>query len=150
RDEWEFWTSEPNLSRMDRTWASFAQKNLLNLQDRFELIEDEQEVFTGINAVPAPGHTPGHGVLFIASAGEELITLGDAAGHPIHLEHPEWHILSDQVPEEAMDTRRRLLERASSKNALLFGYHFPFPGLGRALKKQKGWDWEPIGGKEMR
>ena len=73
------------------------------------------------------------------------MTLGDTAGHPIHLEHPEWHILSDLIPEEAMSTRRRLLERASANDALLFGYHFPFPGLGRAFKKEKGWNWQPAG-----
>ncbi len=144
RDEWEFWTSETVLAQQDITWAAFARKNLPPLKDRIEFVNKEQEVIPGITAVPAPGHTPGHMAILISSENEQLLTIGDAAGHPIHCIHPEWSIASDTIPDLAITTRRRLFDRAAKDNALLHGYHFPFPGIGRIIEKGDHWQWEPI------
>ncbi len=144
RDEWEFWTSEIVLAAQDITWAAFARKNLPPLKDRIVLIEREQEVIPGIMGVPAPGHTPGHMAVLISSENEQLLTIGDAAGHPIHCIHPEWSIASDAMPDLAITTRCRLFDRAATDKALLHGYHFPFPGIGRIVAKGATWQWEPV------
>jgi glyoxylase-like metal-dependent hydrolase (beta-lactamase superfamily II) len=148
KGEWDFWTSEQAEQRLDEhvreLLLKFACENLPPIQGQVELFDRETEIVPGIRAVAAPGHTPGHMALEISSEGEQLLCISDAALHPIHLEHPEWHAAVDFDPKQAVATRRRLLDRAASRKALVLAFHFPFPGLGRAVQKGEGWQWQPI------
>jgi glyoxylase-like metal-dependent hydrolase (beta-lactamase superfamily II) len=145
RTEWNYWTSETNLARVPEMRARFARENLPPLQDRFDLIEREEEIRPGIWAISAPGHSPGHMVLEISSAGKTLFFLADAALHPIHLEHPDWLAVVDANPEQVVATRQRLFERAATEHALVLGYHFEFPGLGHVIQKGQTWQWQSFG-----
>jgi len=73
-----------------------------------------------------------------------LLYLGDAVGHPIHLEHPDWNIATDVVPDQAITARRELLDRAAIDKALVLAFHFPFPGLGYVVPKGAAWAWQPF------
>jgi len=145
KEEWDFWTSETTLAQPDHQWmTSFVNKHLLPLHDRFELLEQDKEIVSGIHSIFAPGHTPGHMALVVVSNGEELLCLGDVITHPIHLEQPDWHLDSDCQPEQAVHTRRWLLERAAVDQARVFAFHFDFPGLGYVHQQQDAWKWQPI------
>ena len=144
KDEWDFATSETTLGSMEETKAAFIRQNLLSIQDRIELIEQEKEILPGIRIVAAPGHTVGHIAVAVLSGDKEMLCLGDAAIHPIHVAHPEWHPGFDNVPEQAIEARGQLLERAAKESTLIFAPHFPFPGVGHIIKKEKGWQWQPI------
>jgi hypothetical protein len=73
-----------------------------------------------------------------------LLNLGDAAAHPLHLEHPEWENGFDLEPGRALVTRRNLLERATADRMPVMAFHFPFPSIGRvAARAQGGWSWTP-------
>ena len=148
KDEWDFWTSEQAEQRLDEhvreLLLKFARENLPPIQGQVDLFDRETEIVPGIRAVAAPGHTPGHMALEISSEGEQLLCISDAALHPIHLEHPEWHAAVDFDFKQVVATRRRLLDRAASRKALVLAFHFPFPGLGRAVQKGEGWQWQPI------
>jgi len=148
KDEWDFWTSEQAELRLDEhvkeVLLKFARKNLPPIQGRLDLVDLETEIVPGISAVAAPGHTPGHMALAISSGGEQLLHISDAARHPIHLGQPEWYAAVDFAPEQVVATRQRLLNWAVAEKALVFAFHFPFPGLGHALRKGEGWQWQPI------
>jgi glyoxylase-like metal-dependent hydrolase (beta-lactamase superfamily II) len=148
KDEWDFWTSERAEQRLDEhvreLLLKFARENLPPIQGQVDLFDGETEIVPGIRAVAAPGHTPGHMGLEISSQGEQLLCMSDAVIHPIHLEHPEWHAAVDFDFKQVVATRRRLLDRAASRKALVLAFHFPFPGLGRAVQKGEGWQWQPI------
>jgi glyoxylase-like metal-dependent hydrolase (beta-lactamase superfamily II) len=148
KDEWDFWTSEQAEQRLDEhvreVLLKFARENLPPIQGQVDLFDRETEIVPGIRAVAAPGHTPGHMALEISSEGEQLLCIADAVLHPIHLEHPEWHAAVDFDPEHVVATRRRLLNGAANRKALVLALHFPFPGLGRAVQKGEGWQWQPI------
>jgi glyoxylase-like metal-dependent hydrolase (beta-lactamase superfamily II) len=148
KDEWDFWTSEQAEQRLDEhvreILLKFARENLPPIQGQVDLFDRETEIVPGIRAVAAPGHTPGHMALEISSEGEKLLCIADAVLHPIHLEHPEWHAAVDFDPKQVVATRRRLLDRAASRKALVLAFHFPFPGLGRAVQKGEKWQWQPI------
>lgn len=102
---------------------------------------------SGIHAIPAPGHTPGHIAVLISSGSSQLLQLADAVLRPLHLELPDWQAVFDLVPERAGETRRALLDRAAAEQMMVMAYHFPFPGIGEVRTKEKGkWQWEPIGG----
>lgn len=121
-----------------------AQRCLLILRHQLELIDRETEIVPGVRAIPAPGHTPGHLALLLASDGDQLLNLGDAAVHPLHLEHPEWHNGFDQAAGQAVCTRRSLVDRAVQEHMHLMAFHFPFPSVGRvAARAEGGWEWLP-------
>ena len=148
KDEWEFWTSAEAESKLDEhsrdILIGIARKNLPPIEDRLDLIESEREILPGIEAIAAPGHTPGHMALVISSKGERLFNISDLVLHPIHLEQPEWCAVFDFSPEEVTATRRRILNRISAEKALMQAFHFPFPGLGHIVEKGNGWEWKPI------
>jgi len=150
KDEWIFWTGDPDLTELKadehikELLVTYARNNLLPIRGQIDLIDDETEVVPGIRAVATPGHTPGHLALSISSGGQRLLVVSDAVIHPIHMEQPDWYAAVDLDSERVVDTRRRLLDIAANEKALVFAFHFPFPGLGRVAHKGDGWQWQPI------
>jgi glyoxylase-like metal-dependent hydrolase (beta-lactamase superfamily II) len=148
REEWDFWTTDRAAQALDEHSREIllkaARENLPPLQDRIDLVEHEAEIVTGITAIAAPGHTPGHMVLNISSGSEQLLCVGDVVLHPLHLEHPEWSSVFDVLPDGAVSTRRTLLGRAANEKMLVLAFHFPFPGLGYVMPKGGAWQWQPV------
>ncbi len=148
KGEWDFWIlgeAEAKLNEKFRdALLSFVRKNLPSIQDRLDLIEHEREILPGIQAISAPGHTPGHMALLISSEGKQLLNIVDTVLHPIHLDRPEWCATVDFSPDQVVATRRHLLHRAAAENSLVLAFHFPFPGLGHILQKGENWEWQPI------
>ncbi len=121
-----------------------ARRCLQTLRHQLESIDGETGIVPGVRAIPAFGHTPGHLAVLLASEGEQLLNLGDAAAHPLHLEHPEWHNGFDHAAAQAVLTRRCLLERAAREGMHVMAFHFPFPSMGRvAPRAAGGWQWSP-------
>lgn len=121
-----------------------ARGVLGTLDDRLRTVQPEEEVTTGIQAIASPGHTPGHLALAVEDGGREALLTGDAiALIHAHFEHPDWEIYVDLDREEATRSRRRLLDRAAADEMLILGYHFPFPGLGHALRDGDAYRWYP-------
>jgi glyoxylase-like metal-dependent hydrolase (beta-lactamase superfamily II) len=104
--------------------------------------DGEIEVTTGVTTVPTPGHTPGHTSIMVSSQGEHLLILGDAAHHPVHLEHHDWIPEVDLNPQDSMHSRTRLAQLAVEKDALITGGHFPILTLGRLRRTEGGFRWE--------
>src|SRR5262249_18732433 len=108
------------------------------------------EVAPGITAVETAGHTPGHTSFMIASGGRQLFFQGDVTNVPdLFLRNPDWQVMFDSEPEEAVVTRRRVYDMASGEQLLVSGYHFPFPGLGYIEKAGTGYQliptaWNPV------
>jgi glyoxylase-like metal-dependent hydrolase (beta-lactamase superfamily II) len=148
KNEWDFWTSEGTEGKTDKhineVLFSIAQKKLLPIQHRIDLIEHEGEILPRIRAITAPGHTPGHMVIDIVSEGEQVLCIADTVLHPIHVEHPEWYAVVDFDPEQLESTRRRILGKAAAEKALVLAFHFPFPGLGYIVRKGNRWNWQPF------
>jgi glyoxylase-like metal-dependent hydrolase (beta-lactamase superfamily II) len=150
RDEWDFWFPKPNLAALDISESDreliikCAHDYLLPIRNQLDLVDREMEVVPGVWIVAARGHTPGYMAVSIVSDDKQLLCLGDTVIHQIHVEHPDWYIKYDLVPEQVIATRRRLLDRAAHQKALLHAYHFPFPGLGYVTQKGVGWQWQPM------
>ncbi len=149
--EWDFWNQEdPNLNPMPadehlkHLLIDFAHAKLPPIRKQLDLIDHETEIVPGIHAIPAPGHTPGHIALSISSGNKQLIHIADTVLHPILMEHPEWAPAVDLIAEQSLATKRRILDRAASDQALVLAFHFPFPGLGRVIPKGNAWEWQPV------
>jgi glyoxylase-like metal-dependent hydrolase (beta-lactamase superfamily II) len=125
--EWDFLQAAP----ADNQGAQNAKAAMEALGDQLELYTAEAEVVSGIQAVATHGHTPGHMSFLISSNGEQLLNLVDSAlNNVVSVQRPEWYVAFDAIPEQAVETRRRILGRAASEQLQVFGYHFSFPGLG--------------------
>lgn len=139
RDEWNYWTSSEVLNlRPER--APLLRRNLSDIERVFTFVEGEAEIVPGIQAIPTPGHSPGHIALLVAGA---MLHEGDALHQPLHAEYPDWSASFDTYPDVAPAARRKLMKMAVEQNLRVFGFHFPFPGYGRVTPKGATWTWQP-------
>ena len=70
------------------------------------------------------------------AGGEGLIIGGDALTHPlISFQHPEWKPTADHVPDQAVTTRRKLLDRLTADRSKLISFNLPYPGVGIVERK---------------
>ena len=60
-----------------------------------------------------------------------MLVLSDTTNNPwLFLRHPEWQPVIDVDGPLAVETRKRMLDRAAADRMLVQGYHFPFPACG--------------------
>jgi glyoxylase-like metal-dependent hydrolase (beta-lactamase superfamily II) len=145
RSEWEWWTNEANLARLAPVFGEWVRRHLMPLREQVELLDREITLAPGVNVLAAPGHTEGHVAVALESDGQQLFYISDAALHPIHLEHPEWHPVWDQDRERASASKRRLFDDAARQQTLILAFHFPpFPSLGLVERRGHGWHWLPV------
>ena len=150
KEEWDLWMNEPDVSSMQvddhikQHIITDAHTNLSSIKDQLKLLEEDMEIVAGVHVIAVPGHTPGHMAVAVSSGEDYLLCLSDTAIHPIHLEQPDWHPEVDLVPEQALISRRQLLDWAVTENALVHLFHFPWPGLGHVVQKGDTWQWQPI------
>ena len=74
-----------------------------------------------------------------------MLVTGDTAGHPaLFLKHPHWQAVFDNDGALAVETRRRIFDRAAAERAVVVGYHFGFPGAGRITRDGTSYSLEPL------
>jgi len=136
--EWNFWQGDDAVRGLPAERAGFvtgARRNYAAIKQRVTMFKPGDDIVTGLRAVATPGHTQGHCSLELAG-GDGLIVGGDALTHPlISFAHPEWKPTADHVPDQAADTRRRLLDRLATDRSKLIGFHLPYPGVGVVERK---------------
>lgn len=142
RREFEFWTgTNPDLSQTfipaeSRAGAIAGAVGCLNaLKARWQFVAPGDKLLDGLEIIDAPGHTPGHVALQFASGDDQLLHFVDAVHHhAISFANPEVPFGYDVLPDIAVATRKRILDRAAADRTRLFGAHMPFPALGYVRK----------------
>jgi glyoxylase-like metal-dependent hydrolase (beta-lactamase superfamily II) len=136
--EWDFWTGDNATRGLPPERAGFvtgARRNYTAIKDKVTIIKPGDDVVSGLRVINTPGHTQGHISLELAGA-DGLLVGGDVLTHPlISFEHPDWRPTADHVPEQAVATRRKLLDRLAADRAKLIGFHLPYPGIGIVERK---------------
>ena len=139
----------PNATyRCDRRdWAHFvgpdpgATRKLSPLESRLETWDDSGPVLPGIDALAAPGHTPGSTVIVLSSGSQRALVLGDVAHCPVQLVDDEWAIIGDVDEALARRTRTALAREMEGEGVLAAGIHFPGMRFGRLLSGEGGRRW---------
>jgi len=142
--ELKWWTQpvdaipQPRRALAQRLQASLATwKNV-------KPVDGEAEVAPGIRAIPAHGHTQGHTAHLIASGGKQLLATADTTNiQALFVKNPEWQGAFDHVPEQAIETRKKLFERAIADKAMVAGYHWGLPNVGTIAKDGNGYAFLP-------
>ncbi|MEX2519177.1 MAG: MBL fold metallo-hydrolase [Paracoccaceae bacterium] len=102
------------------------------------------EVFPGVTAMAAPGHTPGHTAYLVSSGDESLLIWGDVCHVPeVQLRRPEVTMVFDSDPQQAVATRRRILDMTAVDRQLVAGMHLHFPGFARVRVAGDGFEAIP-------
>lgn len=114
------------------------------LVEKFTFIDPGASVTSGITAIDASGHTPGHMGYMIESNGAQLMLFADLANHYVwSLGYPDWEVRFDMDKEAAADARRRVLGMIAADKIPSIGYHMPFPALGYVAPRGDGFQWVP-------
>lgn len=151
--EVDFWRSpEPDFSRSRR--AKGPLPNMIkDARNKFDVLEPNLQLHAGrrtllggaIEIEPAPGHTSGHAVFRVRSGNESLLHFMDVAHHhTLMFTDPAWGIAFDHEPDQAIDTRKKLFARLAATGERAYGFHLPWPGLGRIIPRAgNGYAWNP-------
>jgi len=99
------------------------------------------EVLPGITYVPTPGHSVDHMSISLTSQGEEALFAGDIMHSPLQVHAPELGSVFCADPDEAMRSRKRVLELCAEREALYFSSHFAETSAGRILRANDGYRW---------
>jgi len=133
--EYDYWAGAGN-DRFDARMRPLA--------DRSTMIGDGATIAPGITAMAAHGHTPGHTVYMLESAGERMLLAADFANHYVwSLARPDWEVKFDMDKPAAAATRRRLLSMLAEERIPFVGYHMPWPGTGYVETTEAGFRYVP-------
>jgi glyoxylase-like metal-dependent hydrolase (beta-lactamase superfamily II) len=130
--DFDFWTDEKKVD--DKAVGAFvkhARLNLMPYKGRIKFVADGKEVIPGVTAMSAPGHTVGHTIYLIQSAGATMAFTGDTTHHAILLtEKPRTEFAYDSDPKAAVATRLKVFDMLAKDRIPMMAYHFPWPGYG--------------------
>jgi len=137
--EHDFWSAPERMSGGTERVAKLTESNVKPLADKMTFVKDGDDVATGIRAMSAHGHTPGHTAYSIESAGKRIIVAGDFANQPaLSIARPEWQVKFDMDKEGAVATRKKMLDMLATDRIPFTSYHMPFPAVGYIDKRADG------------
>jgi glyoxylase-like metal-dependent hydrolase (beta-lactamase superfamily II) len=144
QSDFDYWTDEGKLGGPYKDFIVQARKNLLPVRDRIVFIKDNQEFLPGVTALAAPGHTVGHTIFMVTSAGKSFCFLGDLSHHAVLLlERPRMEFSYDTDPKQAANSRVKMLEMLAANKTPVMSYHFAWPGYGHVAKAGEGFHYYP-------
>jgi glyoxylase-like metal-dependent hydrolase (beta-lactamase superfamily II) len=109
---------------------------------RITVVDGDRLIAPGLDALAAPGHTPGHLTFVVSDGPERALLLGDSVTCPVQLDEADWGAMSDVDPTLARRTRERLWDEMEQSGVPGVGAHFPGLRFGRVLagSGRRYWD----------
>lgn len=145
--EWAFWMDDAKMAAApDPMKGAFAgvRRVLAPVAKDVKRFKWGDEVVTGITAVEAAGHTPGHTAFAIVSGNSKLMYVADITNNPVlFATNPEWKIMFDMDADKAIATRKRILDMAATDKFRVSFYHASFPATGFISKEGAGYRFVP-------
>jgi len=102
------------------------------LGDRLSTFSVDRTILPGVDALLAPGHTPGSTVFVISEGEQRVLLIGDVVHCPVELVEEEWAAFGDVDPVLAARTRERVTRELDGAD--VGGAHFPGLALGRLIQ----------------
>ncbi|MQA19723.1 MBL fold metallo-hydrolase [Rugamonas rivuli] len=146
--EADYWLTPANKASAPAFLSSFfdsAVAAAAPYQARWQPYAAFGRIEPGIDALPAPGHTPGHAMYLVQSRSQQLLIWGDIVHvAALQLPHPAATVKYDTGEADAQATRRQLLQMAAGKQMLIGAAHIAFPGLGHIRPQNGAYAWLPL------
>ena len=106
-----------------------------------EIVADDYAFDDEISFALAPGHTPGHVAIGLASQGKRAVLSGDVCHTPLQCREPGWSAVGCSDRAQSAATRRAFLERHCDTGTLVMTAHFPSPSVGFVRARGEAFDW---------
>lgn len=143
RPEFEYWKQKSD----DVLRIIEAYKGRVCLFQPQEIGTDKPEHFIqGITAFATYGHTPGHTVFLVEGQTKKMLMWGDITyAPPLQIQHPEGTVTYDIDPEQAIETRKRIVAYVTTNHIYnIAGAHIPYPGVAALYKGKEKNDYHMV------
>lgn len=144
--EWQYWTDPHLPATLPEDFAAFAhgaQRDFAAIADRVVLVRPGDDIVSGLRVLDTAGHTPAHVSLEVEGS-DGLIIAGDVATNQIaSFQFPDVRFGFDTDSALAISNRRKILDRAATDRITLLGYHWTYPGIGRAERHEGAYRYVP-------
>lgn len=117
----------------DPTLDPLVRELVSPIEGQLQTFDEEIELAPGVQARPAPGHTPGSTIFVISDAGERALLLGDVTHTAAELTDPVWEGVADIDKAAANAMRRRIADELAESGDAFAPAHFPELSFGRLL-----------------
>lgn len=147
RTEAEFWLQPARGNEPDPVKRNRARTatNLKPYLERLRRVRDGEE-YLGFTPVLAAGHTPGHTCWLLGERGGGFMALGNVVHlSAIQISHPEVALTYDLDKDQAMVSRRRILDMAAAERFAIGGAHVMAAGFGHVVRNGATFAFEPAG-----
>ncbi|MFC1523226.1 MBL fold metallo-hydrolase [Thermodesulfobacteriota bacterium] len=119
--EWED-VLQPNMRSKSTYWPINFQE--LIESNSLRLISGDQQIAKGITVSLSGGHTRGHQVVWIESAGEKAVHMGDLMPNNAYT-NPLWVTPFDNFPLESVEQKKLIFTTARENDMWFLFYHDP-------------------------
>jgi glyoxylase-like metal-dependent hydrolase (beta-lactamase superfamily II) len=150
RQDADFWLNEANLEKSpagmkDYFKGAMSSVNPYIAAGKFKPFDGDTQLVPGIEATPAPGHTPGHSIYSIESHGQKMVLWGDLMHvAAVQFREPSVTIQFDVDSKSAAMQRQRAYADAAKAGYLVGAAHLAFPAIGHLRAEAKGYAWVPV------
>ncbi|HJV62665.1 MAG TPA: MBL fold metallo-hydrolase [Albitalea sp.] len=146
----DYWLSAANAEKAPAEMRDFFKAAVSAFTPymeagRFKPFDGDTDLVPGVRAVAAHGHTPGHTVYVVQSAGQKLVLWGDLMHvAAVQFPQPQVTISFDSDSKAAAAQRKKAYAEAAKEGYLVGAAHLPFPGLGHLRSEGKGYRFVPV------
>ncbi len=143
--EYDYWTDPARTGTPAENGAKAVSTKVKPLAEKTTFIKAGDAVVPGITSEAAYGHTPGHLIFHVESAGKHLVITADTANHYVaSLQRPDWEVAYDTDKAMGAATRKKVFDMIAADRLPFIGYHMPFPSVGFVEKQETGYRFVPV------
>jgi glyoxylase-like metal-dependent hydrolase (beta-lactamase superfamily II) len=144
-EEYHYWHGVPEKEIADDHAAFSDSVTPIVEAGIARFVDSDHRIDAHVEFMPTPGHTPAHVSVVVEADGASAIISGDALHHPCQMAYPDWSTESDTFPDQARETRHKLLSELAGTDTLLVGSHFAGPVAGTVTRSEDGFRLLPLG-----
>jgi glyoxylase-like metal-dependent hydrolase (beta-lactamase superfamily II) len=148
-DHWDaIYAREKATGRIESIHALGFEDSVLPLKkaEKAVLVADDYELDKGIWLEPCHGHSAGHVVVNMESAGRRAAFVGDVLHHPMQLLYPDLSCRADLDMKASRVSRRALIEKHADTGNVILPQHFATPSCGTIARSGAAFEFKFIAG----
>jgi Zn-dependent hydrolases, including glyoxylases len=136
--EYDYWMNNANGEQARNILNIYKDKLRLFVPTEFE--DSKTELLPNIQAIAAFGHTPGHTIFLLKSSNSQFLIWGDLThAMAIQMPHPEIAVTYDVNPEQAVVSRKKVLDYVVKNKITVAGMHIAYPSIGNVNEDGNGY-----------
>ncbi|WP_175484947.1 MBL fold metallo-hydrolase [Jannaschia pohangensis] len=146
--EWRYWTDPSRPSQVAealRGPAMMIASLAATLDYDIARHGGMLDMGEGVTVLPAPGHTPGHSIVHIASGAEQMMLMADTLiCGPMQMSHPDIAYVLDTDTDLAVRTRRRMFDWLATDRIPFGATHMNSLAPGILRRDGAGYAFAPV------